>query len=375
MPNVKSGPSQIRSQIDGIDEEILQLLAERLKLARQVGAVKTANAKKAGLKKPSVLALEREEAVLRRLHRLADARHLPWPLVQEIFSEVISMCRAVQGTVTAHVLGPVGTHSDWAARSRFGTAAQLKYHDSIPRAIKAAEQAAASGELDAVAVVPIENSLEGTVTATVDSILATSLKLVGEGYYRVRHSLLSRSKTLSGVKTVYSHPMGLAQCSRWLSENLPHARLVEVSSTASAAEHAQAGAGSTAAIASPYLASSTLKALASDIQDSLENTTRFGILGSQMPLASGDDKTSLVFSLPNKSGSLAEAVQVFSRNKINMTKIESRPHRGLQWEYLFYVDIDGHASDAKILKVLESFGEKVRYFKILGTYPKGRPWN
>lgn len=376
MPNVKFDRSRIRSKIDEIDDEILRLLSNRLKLARDVGAHKMVEAKKAGLKKPSVLALEREETIYRRLHKLADAKHLPWPLVQDVFSDIISMCRAAQGRVTAHVLGPAGTHSEWAARARFGTAASIEFHDSIPRAIKAAEQAATSGELDAIAVVPLENSLEGTVTATVDSLLSTSLKIVGEGYYRVRHALLSRAKTLGEIKTVYSHPMGLAQCSRWLSENLPHAKLIEVSSTAEAARHAREGARSVASISSPYLiGSGGLNAVAMDIQDSLENTTRFGILGAQVAPPTGDDKTTLVFSLPNKPSALVTALSLFARNKLNMTKIESRPHRGLQWEYLFYVDIDGHVADPKITRVLDEFGDNVRYFKILGTYPKGRPWN
>lgn len=376
MPNVKSDRSQLRQQIDEIDDEILRLLSSRLKLAREVGAHKAAAAKKAGLKKPAVLAVDREENIMRRLHKLADAKHLPWPLVQEIFTDVIGLCRAAQGRVTAHVLGPQGTHSDWAARARFGSAAQIECHDSIPRAIKAAEQAVVSGDLDAVAVVPLENSLEGTVTASVDALLSTSLKMIGEGYYRVRHALLSRGKSLSEVKTVYSHPMGLAQCARWLQENLPHVKLIEVSSTAEAARHAREGSKAIASISSPYLAGSGgLNALAMDIQDSLENTTRFAVLGAQVAPPTGDDKTTLVFSLPNKSGALTAALAMFSRNKINMTKIESRPHRGLQWEYLFYVDIDGHVADPKIMKVLDAFGDKVRYFKILGTYPKGRPWN
>lgn len=371
MLNVKS----VRSQIDKIDEELMLLLEARIKLARQVGVYKTGEAKKAGRKKASVLVLEREEVVLRRLQKLADEKHLPWPLVQEIFSDVLSVCRVVQGPVVAHVLGPAGTHSDWAARARFGAAVQIEHHDSIPRAIKATEQATASGEFDAVAVVPIENSLEGTVTTTVDAFLSTSLKLVGEGYYRVRHALLSRAKSIKEIKTLYSHPMGIAQCSRWISEHLSHAKIIEVSSTAEAARHAYAGPKSSAAIGSVHLAGSKLIPLAVDIQDSLENITRFGVLGAKLPGPSGDDKTSLVFSLPNKSGSLSSALQTFSKYKINMTKIESRPHRGLQWEYLFYVDIDGHASDKKVEAVLNAFGSKVRYFKILGTYPKGRPWN
>ncbi|MBI3556335.1 MAG: prephenate dehydratase, partial [Deltaproteobacteria bacterium] len=369
--------AQARAKIDEIDTHILALLAERMKMARDVGLVKAAAARSSGKKTTAVLAPEREEEIFRRLHRLVDAQRMPWPLVQAVYSEIISLCRAAQGQVTAYVLGPAGTHSEFAARARFGEALSIQHHDSIPAAIKAAEQAAAGGDANAVAVVPIENSLEGTVAATVDTLLGTSLRITGEGYYRVRHALLSRARAPKEIKTIYSHPMGLAQCQRWLQENLPHVKLIEVSSTAEAARHvASTGASrSIAAIASPYLAVNGLNALASDIQDSLDNTTRFGVLGAQIPGPSGDDKTSLVFSLPNKSGSLFEAIQVFSKAKLNMTKIESRPHRGLQWEYLFYVDIDGHAYDSKVTRALEAFDKKVRYFKILGTYPKGRPWN
>jgi prephenate dehydratase/chorismate mutase len=378
LPNAKSAPSgAIRGKIDEIDGQIVELLARRLGLAREIGSLKAAAAKRDGKRRPSVLVPEREEEIFRRLRGLAEAGKLPWPLVQAVFTEVISLCRAAQGKVEAHVLGPAGTHSEWAARSRFGEALELSLHDSIPRAIKAAEQAVASGNPNAVAIVPIENNQEGTVNATVDALLGTSLKLIGEGFYRVRHALLSRASDVRDVKTVFSHPMGFAQCGRWLHENLPHAKHVEVASTAEAARHAAGhGASRMAAIASPYLAGADgLNAIANDIQDSMENTTRFGVLGAALPGPSGDDKTSLVFSLPNKSGALSEALTVFSRSKLNMTKIESRPHKGLQWEYLFYVDIDGHSDQPRVSRALKAFGEKVRYFKILGAYPKGRAWN
>jgi chorismate mutase/prephenate dehydratase len=372
LPNAKSA----RSKIDVIDQEILKLLAERFGLAREVGASKKAQAKAAGLKKPAIYVPEREEQVYRRLHKLADQEKLPWGLVQAVFADVISLCRAVQGQMTAHVLGPSGTHSEWAARANFGSGIILKFHNTIPQAIKAAEQAVDLGDPNAVAVVPIENSLEGTVTSTVDAMTATSLKLVGEGYYRVRHALFSKSKTLSEIKTIYSHPMALAQCSRWIQENLPNAKLVQVASTAEAAHNLKRGAG---AIANPYLALELKPPLVIDnIHDSVENTTRFGILGAREPEPADPvvgDKTSLVFSLPNKVGSLFDAIQLFSKSGLNMTKIESRPHRGLQWEYLFYIDIDGHAADPKVAKVLKAFGGKVRNFKILGAYPKGHLWN
>lgn len=373
MPNVKSA----RSRIDEIDTQIFELLASRLGIAREVGEAKASEARSQGKKRPAILVFEREENVFRRLRKLADDANLPWPLVQAVFTEVISLCRAGQGKITAHVLGPAGTHSEFAARARFGETIGIKRFDSIPQVIRATEQALAGGDSNAVAIVPVENSLEGTVTATIDSLLATSLKIVSEGYYRVRHALLSRAGGLDRVKTVYSHPMGLAQCQRWLAENLPSAKRVEVSSTAEAAKIAASGSGESrsAAVASPYLAQGDLKILASDIQDMAENTTRFVALGGTMPAPTGDDKTSLVFSLPNKPGSLVQALDVFTKHKLNMTKIESRPHRGLQWEYLFYVDIDGHASDARVGKALKSFDQCVRYFKVLGTYPKGRPWN
>lgn len=373
MPSVKS----VRSRIDEIDTRILDLLSERLSTAREVGAIKAATARKAGKGKPGILVPEREEEIYRRLRTLADAQRLPWPLVQRIFNDIIGLCRAAQGQVAVHVLGPAGTHSEWAARARFGTALEVEYHESIPRAIKAAEQAVVSGDPNVVALVPIENSLEGTVTATVDALLATSLKIVGEGFYRVRHALLCKGGAPREVRVIHSHPMALAQCSRWIQENAPHAKLVEVASTAEAARHAALARGvTTAAIASPYLAGARgLRVLAADIQDSVDNTTRFGLLGPRVTAPSGEDKTSLVFSLPHKAGSLSEALGVFSRSKLNMTKIESRPHRGLQWEYLFYVDIDGHAEDSRVAKALAVFGERVRYFKVLGSYPKGRTWN
>lgn len=373
MPNVKSA----RSQIDEIDSKILELLTARLKVAREVGIFKTHQAEKSGKSRPTILVPEREEEIFRRLKKMSDVENLPWSLVQKVFSDVIALCRIAQGNVTANVLGPQGTHSEWAARARFGGAVSIKYHESIPRAIRAAEVALAGGDPNSVAVVPLENSLEGTIAATADTLSSTSLKLVGEGYYRVRHALLAKVKTLKEVKEIYSHPMGLAQCQRWLHDHVPHAKLIEVSSTAQAAQIAELAPRkkAIASIASPLLESDSLAVLSRDIQDSLDNTTRFGILGGAVPGPTGDDKTSLVFSLPNRSGALSQAIDVFSKSKLNMTRIESRPHRGLQWEYLFFADLDGHAFDPKVTKALEKFDEKVRYFKILGTYPKGRPWN
>lgn len=373
MPNVKSA----RSRIDEIDGKIVELLSQRLSLARDVGAFKAAEARKAGKKKPTILVPEREEEIFRRLKKIANERGLPWGVVQGIFSDIISLCRAGQGTITAHVLGPAGTHSEAAARARFGDGARLVHHDSIPAAIKAAESAVAQGDSDSVAVVPLENSLEGTVVATIDALQGTSLQLVGEGYYRVRHALLSRAKDLGSIKQVQSHPMGLAQCKQWLQEHLPHARLVEAKSTAEAARIAAASpaAKGVAAIASSITASAELKVLVGDVQDSSDNVTRFGVLGEASPKPTGDDRTALVFSLPNKPGALVGALEVFERHKLNMTRIESRPYRGLAWEYLFYVDVDGHAADPKLSKALEAFDRKVRYFKVLGTYPKGRKWN
>lgn len=360
MPSVKSA----RSRIDRIDVQILKLLGARLGLAREVGRAKGKGA--------PILVPSREEVIFRRIKRISDAERLPWPLVQAVYRDVISLCRASQGRVSAHVLGPAGTHSEWAARACFGEALDLKYSNSIPAAIRAAERAVALGDVNAVAVVPLENSLEGAVTAAVDSLLGTKLLLVSEGYYRVHHALLSKASRLSDVKTVYSHPMGLAQCKGWLQEKLPHAKRIEVASTAEAARLTSKNA---AAIASPRLAGAGAKILVGDVQDSSDNTTRFGVLGARESTPTGDDKTSMVFSLPNKSGSLSDALAVFSRHKVNMTKIESRPHRGLSWEYLFFVDLDGHVVDSKVARALESFESKVRNFKILGAYPKGRAWN
>jgi chorismate mutase/prephenate dehydratase len=374
-----SALSSVRVQIDSIDDQILELLRARLACARQVGTEKAVDAKRSGKKRSSILVPPREEDILQRLRKQTEAADLPWSLVQRVYADVIALCRAAQGQLTAHVLGPVGTHSEWAARARFGGSVSIERHETIPAAIRAAEQAVASGDANSVAVVPFENSQEGTVSATVDTILTSSLQIVGEGYYRVRHALLSRASSLREIKVVYSHPMGLAQCGRWLRENLPQAKLVETSSTAEAARRVSDGGGkglAAAAIASPQLENENLRILVSDIQDSIENTTRFGVLGATTPAPSeGGDKTSLVFSLPNKSGSLAVALQVFSKNGLNMTKIESRPHKGLQWEYLFYVDIDGHVADSRVARALEAFDSKVRFFKVLGSYPKGRAWN
>lgn len=366
MPSVKS----VRSEIDRVDEKILELLSARAKLARSVGALKR---EEPGAK--TVFVPEREEEVLARVREWALKLDLPESLSQAVYVQVMSLCRAAQGEVpTVHVLGPAGTHSEFAARVRFGSALKLAFHDSIGAAVKAAEKKSASGHL---ALVPLENSLEGTVTATLDALSLTTLSVVAEGLYSVRHALLSRAPSGAQIREVHSHPMALAQCSRWLSENIPSAKRVHAASTADAgriAREATPGQG-IAAIGNASLADGLLQVVADEIQDSADNTTRFLILGARRPSPTKQDRTSLVFSLPNRAGSLTDALRTFSRAGLNMTKIESRPHRGLQWEYLFYVDVDGHAGHGKLAKVLEKFGNEVRNFKILGSYPKGKAWN
>jgi chorismate mutase / prephenate dehydratase len=259
--------------------------------------------------------------------------------------------------------GPAGTHTHVAARSAFANAEEL----DLPT-IAAVIEAVASGAAEQ-GVVPIENSTEGGVTSTQDSLLQHDVRLRGELVLEIAQCLCTREPSLSSIKRVYSHPQALAQCQRWLAEHLPGAELIAAASTSSAARQAAAEAG-TAAIASALAAELNGLTVLARVQDRAENATRFVIVAREDAAPTGRDKTSLVFTTAHERGALRRALEAFDVENINLTRIESRPAPGRRWEYVFFTDIEGHRSDAPVKRALERLATHCSSVKVLGSYPR-----
>ena len=353
-----SDPSQLdrlRAAIDAVDDRILESLSERARLAREVGSLKVGQAYRP----------EREAQVLRRIKE-----RNPGPLSDEaaalLFREIMSACLALERPITVAYLGPKGTFSERAALKHFGLAADALPTPSIDEVFRAVE----SGSAD-FGIVPVENSTEGAVGRSLDLMPQTPMKVCGEVIVRIHHHLMSKEppKDFSQIRRVFSHGQSLAQCHEWLNANLPHVERVAVSSNAEAARRASEEAGSAAVAGEMAAEHYGLRILASNIEDEPNNTTRFLILGDYEPQPSGRDKTSLVLSARNRAGAVYEMLTPFATRGVSMTKFESRPSRVALWDYLFFVDIEGHRSDAIVATALEEVAKIAGYLKVLGSYP------
>ena len=352
-----SEPSQLdrlRAAIDAVDERILESLSERARLAREVGALKVGQAYRP----------EREAQVLRRIKE-----RNPGPLSDEtaalLFREIMSACLALERPITVAYLGPRGTFSERAAMKHFGLAADATPVPSIDEVFRAVESSAAD-----FGIVPVENSTEGAVGRSLDLMAATPLKVCGEVIVRIHHHLMSKgAKKFADIRRVFSHGQSLAQCHEWLNTNLPHVERVAVSSNAEAARRAAEEEGSAAVAGDTAAQHYGLDILASNIEDEPNNTTRFLILGNYEPKASGRDKTSMVLSARNRAGAVYEMLTPFAKRGVSMTKFESRPSKVALWEYLFFVDIEGHRQDSNVAAALEEVAQIAGYLKVLGSYP------
>jgi chorismate mutase/prephenate dehydratase len=350
--------SVIRTEIDAIDAQLLELLNRRARCAQQVGQIKADHGEAGFAYRP-----EREAQVLRRIQEIN-----PGPLSNDsvtwFFREVMSACLSLEQPLGIAFLGPLGTFSESAATKHFGHAARLLPQDSIDDVFREVEACHAD-----FAVVPIENSTEGAIGRTLDLLMATPLKVCGEVELRIHQHLLSNETSLDGITKVYSHAQSLAQCHEWLNRFLPHAQRVSVASNAQAAQFAASEAG-TAAIAGEAAAERyQLPKLESSIEDEPHNTTRFVVLGRQEAGVSGRDKTSLIMSVHNRTGALYTLLEPFSEAGVSMTRLESRPARHTLWEYVFFVDIEGHREEPAIAKALDELGRRASYLKVLGSYP------
>lgn len=349
----------IREGIDKLDMQIQQLINERASLAQQVGALKESAGDGANFYRP-----EREAQVLQKIKNRNQG-----PLGDEemarLFRELMSACLALEKTMTIAYLGPEGTFTQAAALKHFGHSVKtcpLTAIDEVFREIEA-------GGTD-YGVVPVENSTEGVVNHTLDMLLSSPLKIIGEVELRIHHHLLSQVDDMSGIKIIYSHGQSLAQCREWLDAHLSGVARVSVSSNAEAARLAANEAGAAAIAGSMAAEQYELPALAKNIEDHPDNTTRFLVLGKQLAAASGDDKTSLLVATRNQSGALFKLLNPLASNNISMTRIESRPTKQGIWEYVFFIDIDGHMDDPTVASALRGLEKETSLFKVLGSYPK-----
>lgn len=348
----------VRNRIDSIDTELLRLLNERAEMVHEVGEIKKAN----GLE---FYAPEREESLLRKLvgRNQEAGGKLPEKSVRAIYREIMSAALALETDFRIAYLGPAGTWTHQAAISKFGNSV-----DYLPQTNFADVFDAVARGKALYGVVPIENSTEGAVSHTLDLFADSPLKICAQILLTIENNLIANVER-DQITKLYSHPQVFGQCREWIHRNFPAADLVEVSSTTRAAELAandpHAGALSGALAAELY----GLKVLESNIQDSTTNTTRFLVLGRETCPSTGADRTSVMFAVKDRPGSLYDALKPFNEFNINMSKIESRPSKKRNWEYFFFVDVKGHCDDPKLVTALEELEEHCSFIKILGSYP------
>jgi chorismate mutase/prephenate dehydratase len=356
-----AGLENIRDSIDAIDARIHSLLNERARFAQLVGISKTSSGKAVDFYRP-----EREAEVL----RLALKRN-QGPLrddeVVRLFREIMSACLAQQDPLKVAFLGPEGTFTQAAVLKHFGSSVRALPLPAIDEVFHEVE-----GGVADFGVVPIENSSEGTVNHTLDMFLTSGLKICGEVELRINHYLMGKMSALEAVKRVCAHPQALAQCRGWLDDQLPEADRVGVTSNAEGARRARDERG-TAAIAGRAAAEIYgLTLLANEIEDRQDNTTRFLVVGRKLFSASGADRTTLLVSTSgtDDSGALFRLLEPFAQHRVNMTRIESRPSRKRKWDYVFFIDVEGHVSDAPVAQALAAMEMRASLFKVLGSYPR-----
>jgi len=346
----------LRDKIDVIDSELLKLMSARAGFAQEIGQIKNGMAYRP----------EREAQVLARLCQLNSG-----PLANEhvvrLFTEIMSLCRSMEEPLTVAYLGPQGTFSEEAALKRFGSVVTALPCTSIDDVFRKVESGGAG-----YGVVPVENSTEGAVGRTLDLLLQTPLKVCGEVALPIHQLLLARHSDLSRIKKIYSHPQSFSQCHEWLNVNLPHltgeAR-INAASNADAARLASQDENAAAVAGKKAGEVYGLTVCATNIEDDPNNTTRFLVIGAQEVAASGKDKTSLVMSTRNRPGAIHELLAPLAQHGVSMSRLESRPSRAGLWEYVFFMDIEGHQQDPKVAQALQELRELAAFLKVLGSYP------
>ncbi len=349
----------LRDEIDALDDRIMEFLNRRAALVIEVGRLKSA--KKGEFHVPS-----REREIYDRL--TANNRG-PFPNegLRSVFREIISASLALEAPMKVAFFGPKATFTHLAAMQQFGLSAELVPQKSIPAVFEEVGKGRAQ-----YGVVPVENSTEGMVSHTLDMFMESDLKINAEVLLEIHHYLLSRTGRLEDIKKVYSHPQPIAQCRDWLAENLPNIPVVDVASTAVAAQIVSEDY-TAAAIASELAASMyDLKIVRERIEDQVNNFTRFLVIGKKLAESSGDDKTSLMFSVKDEVGILYRMLEPFAKRGINLSKIESRPLKKKAWEYIFFLDLMGHIADPVIAEAVQELKHCCQFVKVLGSYPRAK---
>lgn len=347
-----------REEIDSLDLQILQLLNQRAQAALEIGKIKEGLSENDSILKP-----EREAQIITHLQSL-NTGPITNASVQAIWGEVISACRGLERQMRIAYLGPQGSFSEQAALSHFGHFVETMPCASFDEVFRLVEV----GEAD-VGMVPVENSTEGAVSRTLDLLLNSSLKVLGERSLAIHHCLMTQSGVMEGVTRIMAHPQALAQCQAWLARHYPQIQQAAASSNAEAARIA-AQDPTVAAVAGQHAAEFWKLALVqAGIQDDAQNRTRFLAIGNMEPLPSGNDKTSLILAVPNRAGAVHEMIAPFAQHQVSMTRLESRPARTGQWEYYFYIDLLGHKDEPAVQSALAQLKQQVAFFKVLGSYP------
>lgn len=349
--------NDLRKKIDEIDQKLIKFLNDRTRYVIEIGKAKHQSGEE-------IYAPERESQIYRKIDELnAKEEVLPKQALKTIYREIMSASLALEKPLTIAYFGTEATFTHLASISKFGASVQYVPVPSIHEVVQEVEQKRVD-----YGVIPIENSIEGAVSHSLDVFVDAEVKICSEILFEISHNLMSHSQ-FSDIRRVYSHPQVFGQCRHWLRMHLPKAELVETVSTTSAAQRAEKESGA-AAIGSKLAATlHNLPVLAQDIQDYAQNVTRFLVLGRKIPAATGHDKTSMVVSVKDKVGALYEMLSVIKKYRINMTKIESRPSKKKAWDYYFYIDFQGHVEEPKVKRMLQEIEGKVKFLKVLGSYP------
>ena len=350
--------AKIRQEIDRIDASIVALLKERMECVHQVGETK----KETGA---PLFVPERESEQMKKLAAL-NGGVLPEQALQSIYRQIISCGYFLEGGLRVGYLGPEGTWSHQAALARFGDSVTFVPFPSFHHLFEAVER----GEVN-YSVVPIENSTDGAISQAMDLMGSTSLRICAQTHQSIQHCLMAAIPQ-EEIKIIYSHPQALAQCKQWLLQHFPHAEQISAASTAAAALLAkQEAAQGAAALGSPIAAKiNGLSVLETSIQDKASNTTRFAIIGKQLTRPTGKDRSTICFGVPHTPGSLVDVLSLFKKHGVNIYCIDSRPTRNIAWEYLFYIDVDGHEDASPLKECLEELRTCSPMLKVLGSYPE-----
>lgn len=355
-PDINAELLKFRDQIDDIDQQMLALLNKRASLAQSIGHVKAKS-------DAPVMRPEREAQVLDKLNA-ANQGPLSAQHVSVLFKEIMSACRSLEREVHVAFLGPLGTYSEQAVWSFFGHCVQAEPVQTIEEAFRQLQ----AQQVD-FAVVPVENSTEGSIARTLDALVESNALVCGEVQLAIHHQLLCQTGTLDNIEKICAHPQALAQCRNWLAQYAPHIQQETVASNGVAAQMASENAKVAAIAGQAARERYGLKAFQEHIQDDAHNTTRFLVLGNQITGPSGQDKTSLVASVPNQPGAVYKMLEPFSAENVSMTRLESRPARNGRWEYYFFIDLQGHQTEPAVAKALDQLKKNASFLKVLGSYP------